>query len=608
MYVKKHMIEKQLKRALLLLLCMPLWLGAQDQNLAEHYFRNGEYEKAVSIYNQIMAKTPNEYIFGRVLECYINTEKYDEAEDACQKMIKKEPKKPQYLVQLGRVYKLKDKPKQAEEQFAKAIEKLSNDQSDVFQTASQFMSYQETDYAILAYEKGAKLLKDPYIFAMSLGELYRRKDNVKLMMETYINGVSANPVLVPNMQNTLARGMTAVEQDELLSQLMVKVGEEPNKAEWPELLSWLYLQKKDYKNAFRQLKALDRLLNEDGSRVIELADMSLKAEDWDAAVLGYEYIIDEKGPDNPYFINSKYSILTAKKNKIVKGVNYTKQDLESLSTLYSQYLSELGLNRNTAPILSDLAELNGTYLARTDSAISQLLRVIAVPGVDRIVQAKAKLALGDYYLISGDPWEATLLYSQVDKVFKDDELGQEARFKNAKLSYFKGDFEWARTQFDVLKSATSRLISNDAIDMSVFIMDNSGLDSITEPLQWYAEAELFSFQNRFEEMMNKLDDISRVYTDHNLADDILYLKARTFDKQRKTEEAVAFYTRLLETDKEGIWRDNSLFRLAEINEYLFKDKAKAMELYEKLFIDMSGSTFSVEARKRFRTLRGDQIQ
>jgi len=233
--------------------------------------------------------------------------------------------------------------------------------------------------------------------------------------------------------------------------------------------------------------------------------------------------------------------------------------------------------------------------------------VVETKGVKPKIQAQAKISLADYYLMQGEVWESTLLYSQVDKKFKEDLLGHEARFRNARLSYFRGDFEWAQSQFDVLKASTSRLIANDALDLSVFIMDNLGLDTSALALQAYADAELLVFQNKFEDAFAKLDELKTNFPGHELEDDIVYLKADIYGKLRRYDEAVAAYQSILDNYPESIRLDNSLWKLAGLYENQLGDKEKAKELYETLFIDYSGSILAVEARKKYRELRGDAL-
>jgi len=234
--------------------------------------------------------------------------------------------------------------------------------------------------------------------------------------------------------------------------------------------------------------------------------------------------------------------------------------------------------------------------------------MIDYPMLDRYVQANSKLSLADFYLMQGEIWESTLLYSQVDKDFKDDVLGHEARLRNAKLSYYAGDFQWAQAQFDVLKASTSKLISNDALDLSVFILDNMGLDTSIAALKLYAEADLLVFQNRIDESFLKLDTLNKNFPGHSLEDDILYLKSKIYLKQQDYIKSAEMLQLIIDNLADGIRADNALYGLAQLYENQLNDPEKAKELYAKIFIEYSGSTFAVDARKRFRILRGDSIQ
>jgi TolA-binding protein len=299
--------------------------------------------------------------------------------------------------------------------------------------------------------------------------------------------------------------------------------------------------------------------------------------------------------------------LRCKRDKIVEGFDYSKEDLIDLEKEFESFLTEYSNTRGTAYIALELAKLEAFYLNDLTKAINILNEVVTYPGIDKNSQAEAKLNLADFYLMDNEVWEATLLYSQVDKDFKEDMLGHEARFRNAKLSYYNGDFQWAQSQFEVLKASTSRLIANDALDLSVFIMDNLALDTTSTALKLYSEADLLVFQNRFDEAFFKLDTLLKTFPQHSLEDDVLYLKAQIYKKTKSYEKSAELLQKIIENYQEEIRADNALFELAELYETHLKDIEKAKTLYERLFIDFSNSTFAVEARKRFRILRGDNI-
>ncbi|NRB47862.1 MAG: tetratricopeptide repeat protein [Saprospiraceae bacterium] len=581
---------------------------AQEAQLAQQYFRDGEYEKAAVLYEKLYNKnTRNDFFFDRYVECLLAMEDFKRGETVIKQQLRKTPEKVNLYVTYGKLLERQFKDEEAKKMYAAAIENLPKEQYRITRLANSFLSLTKYEEAIATYEKGAQLLRDKRIFSYNLGDLYRRKGDVPKMITNYLNSLEDRPERLNNMKTIFQRYLLEEDYKELQRQLYERLQKSENAIHLSEMLTWVFIQRKDYKNAFRQVKALDRRFGENGGRIYRLARIASNDKDYDAAIAAYDYIVESKGLASTFYIDAKREALRCRRSKLVEGYSYTEEDLRVLETQYESFLNEFGRSRATAGIVLELAELQAFYLNDLDKAIQILNELINFPGIDRIVQANGKLSLADFYLMKGEVWESTLLYSQVDKAFKEDLLGHEARFRNAKLSYFNGDFQWAQTQFDILKASTSRLIANDALDLSVFIMDNLGLDTSATALITYSQAELLVFQNRFQEAFDKMDSLLVAFPDHSLQDDVLYLKANVYKKKRNFEKAAELYETIVEKYKEEIRADNSLFALAELYETQLNDIEKAKTLYETLFIDFSGSTFAVEARKRFRRLRGDNI-
>jgi tetratricopeptide (TPR) repeat protein len=579
---------------------------AQDPRLAEQYYRNGEYEKAAVIFEKLYNKNPSrDYYFNRYVEVLLLLENYKETEKQLKKRIKKYPQKVQLYVKYGELYERQFEEEKANAQYQQAIKNLPKDRSEIIKLAQAYIKLTKYDLALETYEKGSDLMKNKKIFAYELGDLYRRKGDRTEMVENYLLSLEETPSRLNTLKTIFQRFYTEEDFKELQLQLYEKINDKPDETIYIELLAWVFIQKKDYKNAFRQVRALDKRLNDTGGRVYRLAQTAQRAKDYDASIQAYKYIIEDKGRQNTYYVKSQEELLKCKRLKLVEGFTYTDEDLKVLESEYEQFLTEFGRNQNSGKIIFELAELEAFYINDLDKAIELLDELVEMPGVRRHLLAEAKLALGDYYLMTGEIWESTLLYSQVDKEYKDDILGQTARFKNAKLSYFKGDFEWAQTQFSVLKGSTSKLIANDALDLSVFILDNLALDTLLTPMELYSKSELLMFQNRFDEAFIVMDTIVSSFPRHTLQDDIYYSKAKIYTKQRDYTKAAELYQAVVTEFPESIRVDNSLFALAELYEIHLNDKEKARKLYEQIIFDYSNSTFVVEARKRFRVLNGD---
>ena len=596
-------------RAILFLLFSLANFGIQAQQssrLAMQYYQTGEFEKAADLFEKLyQEQQTNTFYFDKYIECLIELERYAECERIINKRIKSEPDNIALYVKQGQIREAQYDIEGAEKLYRESIKKVQANRLQIIQLASEFSKMSKYQMAIETYEKGEKLLRVDNIFAYNMGNLYRQMGERSKMIEYFLNALENQSTNTDNVKLVLDRYLEDDDWTSLKGQLLQRIQDDPNNTLYTELLAWYYIQQNEFRSALRQQTALDRRLNENGERVYSLASMATNAGDYDVAIRAYQYIITQKGSTNPFYLDSQTKLLQTKQRKITEGYQYTHDQLLELEKEYQAYLAENGQNKLTAKIMVDLAELEAYYMNDLQKAIDLLKSVTELPGLDEHLLANAKIALGDFYLISGDRWESTLLYSQVDKAFKDDILGQIARFKNAKLSYYVGDFQWAQTQFDVLKSSTSKLISNDALDLSVFIMDNLGLDTSTYTMEQYASAELLIFQNKFEEARAILDELEKKFWDHSLTDDIIFAKAQMFEQKREYAVAAELYQRIVDEFSDDIRADNSLFALANLYENQLGQPEKAQTLYEMLFIDYSNSTFAVEARKRFRILRGD---
>ncbi|MEY3422342.1 MAG: hypothetical protein RIR48_2649, partial [Bacteroidota bacterium] len=520
--------------------------------------------------------------------------------------IKNTPGDVSLFVAYGNLLERQGLHDKAKIEYRKAIDKLDPDPGNISNLASSFTNLAKYDLAIETYLKGEKISNVQNLYVYNLADLYRRQGDVKNMIKYYLITAEKEPSSV-NIQTSLQRFLSEADYDELQRQLYQKIQEKATIPHYGELLQWTFTQKKEYDKALRQARALDRQFEENGTRVYNLADIAFKDKDYNTAIDAYQYIVNTHGRNTSYYLDSKRGLLNSKKAKVTETFTYTKEDLLALKAEYNSFLEEMGRNTQTAPLIQEFAEFEALYVNELDTAIMILEEMKEFGGLSPEAIARAKLALGDYYLMSGDRWEASLLFSQVDKDFKEGQVGENARYRNAKLSYYSGDFEWAQEQFKILKGATSKLISNDAIDMSVFILDNLGMDTTEVTLQMFAQADLLAFQNKYDEALQKLDSINIIFPEHSLEDDVLYTKAQIFKKLRKTNDMVTMYQTIIDKFPDDIRADNALFELAEIYETKLNEVEKAKPLYEKIFVDYSGSTFASEARKRFRILRGDEL-
>ena len=428
------------------------------------------------------------------------------------------------------------------------------------------------------------------------------------MVDAYLDCVDYDYFNITTVQSKFQNVLADDPDDEISEYMRVallkRIQKDPEKIYFSEMLLWLSIQNEDFDMALMQAKAIDRRLGEDGDRLINLAEIALANKDYDVAIKAYKYIL-KKGNNNFMYLDAKIGLLYAHYLRTSESIERNEDDLKELETEYLQTLDEFGRNSSTISIMQYLGHLQAFYLDKPDDAIEILQEAINLPNSPPRNVAECKIELADILLLTGDIWEAKLLYAQVEKAFKLDPLGYEAKYKNAQLSFYIGEYDWAKAQLDVLKAATSKLIANDALKLSVLISDNLDADSSTVALGMYGKADLLLYRNKEEEALATLDSILQLATYHPIFDEVILKKAEIRIRQQHFEEAAILLNELLDNYAYDITADNALFMLAQLNEKQLNDQDKAMELYQRLLNDYPASLYAVEARKHFRLLRGD---
>lgn len=576
--------------------------------LGKEYYNNGDYEKAAATYAEVIKKEEN---LPKVYDTYLATlyklKNYSEAEKIIKKMIKMTaPDNYIYRIDYALFYKQQKLLDKAEKDFSSLVNDIQKNSSAVDISGAYLQQVGEYVWAKQLYLQSRKNF-DRYAYCFQLSTIYNRLGETENMLDELLNYLNQHPEEIEQIQNTF---QNELETDEQFSAFETKVYErinkDPSQIIYNQLLLWLNIQRKNFSKAFTQAKAIDKRTRETGTQVMEVGNIALENKDYEAAATCYQYIADTYKDSYAYTVARRMLIQT-REEQIKNTFPVDKSKIVGLINDYNQLLKENGRTAYTLESLRNMALLNAFYLDKKDTAIVILKSLIENPYTENRLRGKAKIDLGDIYLLTGEPWESTLLYSQVEKDFKEDPLGHEAKLRNAKLYYYKGEFILAQEQLDVLKLATTREISNDAIQMSVFITENSGLDSTTDALRDYSAIELLIFQRKYNEALVASNLLLMAYPYHELTDDVYWLQATILRQTGKPTEALKMLEKISTGYADDLLGDDALFTSAQIYEYDLKDTAKAMQLYQDFLVKYSNSVYVVEARKRFRILRGDKI-
>lgn len=588
----------------LLILCSGVFAQVNELQLAKQFTTNGELQKALDIYQKLY-KQDNDAYYTYYISGLLSLKKFDEAENITKKMLRKHNGDYQYSIALGRIYTQRGETDKANAVYDDLIKNLPADAGEIANMATQFYQAENADYAIKIFLQGRKLLKNDNLYTFELINLYRYKRDKAALTEEYLNFLPSNPLFITQAQNTLsALYEGSADYDMLKAALFKRIQKDPQQTIYVDMLTWQFLQQKEYDQALNQAIALSRRQNDDGNSIFDLCQTLISGEAYDTAIRGYEYVIS-KGKDKQLYIPAKIELINTK-NLLVTSGKYTQADLLGLEKDYTDLLSEFGKTSSTVFAMQRLARLQAFKLHKPAEAQKMLEEAINVPNLKPGLLNSCKLDLGDVYLMNKQPWEATLLYSQVETGYPNTNIGQDAKFRNAKLAYYTGDFKWAKGQLDILKAATSQLIANDALNLSLLISDNLMADTSGNALKMYARADLQIFEEQPEKAVQILDSIDVKYPNNSLSDDILMAKARILIQQKNYAEAIIPLKKIFDEHPFNLWADDAVFMLGDIYENHLNNKEQAKIYYQKIITDYPGSLWINDARKRFRLLRGDK--
>ncbi|WP_396590852.1 tetratricopeptide repeat protein [Allomuricauda sp. R78024] len=576
---------------------------SQEDFLAKQYFNDGDYEKALVFYEKLVEKKPRRTDYSEgLVACYQQLERYEDAEKFLLKKIEDSYAFPTFFIELGYNYTLQNQPEKATTYYDNAIAKIDENPNFGYSVGYRFQKYALLDQAVLAYTR-AMTLKPELNYDFQLARIYGEQGDIEKMYQSYLNliyeGRTSRSNILRNIDDFISEDPSNAN-NVLLRKVLLKNAQKNPDILWNELLSWLFIQQKQYNSAFSQEKAIYKRTDETSlGRLENLGQITLEDEDYENATTIFEYIVDNS--NNPVSkLNAELHLIDIE----LEGTSRKKPD--AVDKKFQALVSEYGNQSRTLQLQIAYANFL-TFKKETPApAIAILKESLELP-LGRMGVAYVKLALGDILVYDQKFNQALIYFTQIQKSLKNDVLGQDARFKVAQTSFYKGDFNWALTQLKVLRGSTSQLIANDAMQLSLLISDNSLEDSTQTALKKYARADLLAYQNKNKQAIEVLEDILQNHKGEKIEDEALLKQGELLEAQKSYESAEFNYKKIVEFYPDGILADDAHFALGELYRSILNEPEKAKNHYEKIIYNYQDSYYFPKARKHFRRLRGDAI-
>jgi len=580
-----------------------------DLQLAQYYYANGEFDKAGTYYEKIYEKDPSKINFDRYYDCLIQTQSYKIAE----KILKKEGAKREndvpFQLTIAQFYETIGEVDKTEKIYEKVIDQMLPYATEITKTYDAFVAVDKLELGLKVLEKGRKILKKDYPLNIQFASYYQKKGLKDLALDEYFNLIEDYPMYLNLVQTQMSSFLdlsssTTSDYELIRVRCLKKVQSQPDKIQYSELIIWLFLNGGNYNGALQQVTAIDKRQQEEGGKVLELANQCSELNQFSVAKKAYQYVID-LGKEKNWYPAAKFGLLNVLYKEVTTFPIPPKEVLTQTIQSFDLVINEQKIGRNTLNLVLQKTYIQAFFAKDITAAVSSLESCLLLPDLTDVQKATVKMQLADILVLNGAIWDASLYYMQIDKDFKFEAIGHEAKFKNARIYYYDGEFEFAQSQLGVLKESTSKLIANDAMELSLLITENYGLDSNYQAMLWFANADLLIEQHKYQEGFNLMDSITTSFPYHSLTDEIYLKKAYALCEQGKWEDAISYLEKIVTYYPQDLLADDAIFKLGEIYEFNLIDKEKAASYYKKILFEYKGSLHVVEARKRYRTLRGD---
>jgi tetratricopeptide (TPR) repeat protein len=577
-----------------------MFVFSQNEQLAQNYFDKGEFEKALISYKELIAAQPfNGYYFQRIIDCYQQLKQYEASEKSILERYNKF-KQATLLVELGYNYQLQKDENKAKKYYEQALDKIKKIPTEVYGIAAVFERKVLIDYALQAYQLAIELDKN-LNFNVQMALLYGQKGDSDKMIEKFLEESYTNPQNLFAIQNQLSRFMTENSDENfnnaLKKALLIRTQQNQD-IFWNQYLSWYYVQQKEFAKAFVQEKAIYKRNPESLSNIVNLAQLVIEEDEKEIANEILTFVL-ENTQDQDLQIQAHYFLIEMKIDKAQD------KELIGIETELKLLLKQFGISPYTLKLQLLQAHFETFQMKNPELGKAILKTALELP-LDEYQKADAKMELADILLFQEKFNQALLYYSQIEEDLKNDVIGHEASLKAAKTSYFKADFVWALKQFKELKSVSSQLIANDAMEYFLLVNDNTVADSTQTALKQFARGDYLLYQNKTQEAMGLFQDILKNFKEQEIESVTLLRLGKTYENLGDYSSALSQYQTIIDKHSDGIYVDEALFFSAEIYNKPLKDTEKAKPLYEKLVFHHEDSIYFVDARRKFRELRGDK--
>jgi len=580
--------------------------------LGENFEQSGNPDKAREIYEDLYKRNPsNMQYFISLNRIYVSLKQYEASEKLINQRLLSSPQDINLYGLLGSTYYLTGDENKGFSIWEEGIKKVPDEPINYRIMANYAIERRAFEKAIDFLKRGKKLSDNALMFSFDLANLYSLTMQYREAAEEYLSIILKNPEQYQAVQNGILSYINKVDALIITTDVFDKKRDE-NNINLSYLLASLYIQGKMYERAYRIFSEIDSKLKSDGKELLYFAQSLYNDHQFVLAVRVFGDIID-KHPTSSIISNAKLGY--------AKTLEATIENINNDASAWKPFsFGKTGDPQKVDEIIAKYNEINNLYshsevaneaLFRTgDLKYSKLNDLDGAKGIFNKLIAetpnsqfgiKSYEKLGDIYLEEGNLEKSKEMFKKLiqSSLIAENEKNY-ARFKEAKISFYEGNFPIGRDLITNIIQNYKDNNSNDALELSL-LLNTMANDSSN--LVIFANAELLSEQKKFSQAREKYLIISQnpqAFVLQNLAKlrvAEMDLALDNYDSSMKLLQEIA------DEKEKNIYSDKALYLQGNIYQYAKKDIPKAIEIYESLLERFPNSIYLDAARESINKLK-----
>jgi len=585
---------------------------------ARIYEMNKDWDSAISIYKDIISKSPNNFQAIRNLKnIYKKSQRYDDGINFLKYYLNRNPKDIQLHIELGEFYYLKEEISLAKKVWSDGINNFKSNKSYYRILLSTYDKYSLEKEIFNMIKKGRNSFGKSFL-AQELGSYYQRRKEYKKAIDEYILTLLSNT----SSGSTVSRRILMMSDDsEAKGIIEIKLLETSTK--YPDILlptlADHYFKHGDYFNSYNTyLEWADKgFFN--AKKWLDFANSLRKEESYSLSIKAYEFALkqdlrgyqvgeallglaktfeDQISPIEekdiiPFFYNDNMFFTDAFQlySKI------SPENLQSSLAIYDSILVSIPESSLITEAQFRLAEIQYRIIGDFDKSSTLYMTALSQnPPIE--LTKKIVLRIGDVLLAKGNFNEAISFLDSIYSVYKMPEV----KNKLVETHLFSGRPDTVLMIINEIFSTINPTNNtfNDLMEIRDIInhyyseVDETSKTAFIE----FLKSEYLLKQGKISEASQLLDYIIKNNKDSELVPLISLRRATVLMRLKKFNQALS----QVQSIENTIFADRSIIMSGQIYEQIYNNTQKALAYYMRIINDYSDSIYSEPIRYHIRRL------